>query len=101
MTHSETTRVNDLIALQIGSIQNFARQLTVDSELQKLESILASLKKESAALQQTLKAIPHTPTGRATKAKARSAPRKTSPPSGHKVHHEIFPHVSGDEGNLS
>jgi hypothetical protein len=74
--------------------------LNVDSELQKLEAILAALEKESYALQQTLKAIPHTSVGRAED-NALRVTRETPSKPGHKVHHEIFPHVSGDEGNLS
>jgi len=61
MTHIETTRLNDLIATRIGTIQEFARAMTTDCELQELEALVAELEQATTELKTTLKAIPHHP----------------------------------------
>lgn len=61
MSHIETTRVSDLISLQIGAIQEYAQELNEGLELQQIEAILGSLEGAVAALRETLKAIPHVP----------------------------------------
>lgn len=43
MSHIETMRLNDLIALKIGAIKEFARTMSVDNELQELETLIAEL----------------------------------------------------------
>lgn len=43
MTHLETARVNDLIGLKIGAIQEEAQKLDVTSSLQELEDNLSAL----------------------------------------------------------
>jgi hypothetical protein len=43
MTHVEISRINDLIGLQIGAIQEEAQKLNVDSDLQKIEANIAAL----------------------------------------------------------
>ena len=59
MTHLETTRVNDLIGLKIGVIQEEAQKLDVNSSLQELEVNLSALEKRTADLKVVLEAIPH------------------------------------------
>ena len=59
MTHLETTRVNDLIGLKIGAIQEEAQKLDVNSSLQELEVNLSALEKRTADLKVVLEAIPH------------------------------------------
>jgi len=44
-THVETARINDLIGLQIGAIQEEAQKLNVDSDLQEIEANIAALEK--------------------------------------------------------
>jgi hypothetical protein len=61
MSHIETTRLNDLIALKIGAIKEFAQAMTVDSEVQELEALVAELEDATAELKTTLEAIPHHP----------------------------------------
>lgn len=61
MSHMETTRLNDLIALKIGAIKEFAKSMSVDSELQELEILVAELEGATAELKTTLEAIPHHP----------------------------------------
>lgn len=61
MSHMETTRLNDLIALKIGAIKEFARTMSVDNELQELETLIAELEEATADLKMTLEAIPHHP----------------------------------------
>ncbi len=59
MTHLETARVNDLIGLKIGAIQEEAQKLDVNSALQELEVNLSALEKRTADLKVILEAIPH------------------------------------------
>ena len=59
MTHMETARINELVGLQIGAIQEEAQKLNVDSDLQELEANIAALEKRITALKVSLEAIPH------------------------------------------
>lgn len=59
MSHNETMRLNDLIALKIGAIKEFARTMSVDNELQELETLITELEGATADLKTTLQAIPH------------------------------------------
>jgi hypothetical protein len=61
MSHIETMRLNDLIALKIGAVKEFARTMNVDSELQELETLIAELEQATVELKTTLEAIPHHP----------------------------------------
>jgi len=59
MTHIETARVNEVIGLHIGTIQETAHMLNVNSDLQELETCIATLEKAVADLKESLAAIPH------------------------------------------
>ncbi|ABB32746.1 hypothetical protein GeomeDRAFT_3146 [Geobacter metallireducens RCH3] len=59
MTHIETTRVNEVIGLHIGTIQETAQMLNVNCELQELEAHIATLEQAIADLKESLTAIPH------------------------------------------
>ena len=61
MSHIETTRLNDLIAIRIGAIQEFAEAMTTNCEVQELEALVAELEEATAELKTTLEAIPHHP----------------------------------------
>lgn len=59
MTQIETARINDLLSLQIGAIQEVAQKLDVDSDFRELEANISALEKRTAALKVSLEAIPH------------------------------------------
>ncbi len=59
MTHIETARVNELIGIQIGTIQEEAHNLKANCELQEIEAAVAALEKAITDLKDTLAAIPH------------------------------------------
>lgn len=59
MSQIETTRLNDLIALKIAAIKEFAQSMSVDSKLVELETLIAELEGATAELKTTLQAIPH------------------------------------------
>jgi cell division protein FtsL len=59
MTHIETARVNELIGIQIGIVQQVARSLNMNKELQEIESDIASLEKTIADLKDILAGIAH------------------------------------------
>jgi cell division protein FtsL len=59
MTHFETARVNELIGIQIGIIQQAARNLNMDRELQEIESDIAALESTIADLKSTLAGVAH------------------------------------------
>lgn len=61
MTHIETTRLKDLIAIRIATVQEFAEAMTVDSKVQELEALVTELEQATAELKTTLEAIPHHP----------------------------------------
>jgi len=60
MTHIETARVNELIGIQIGIIQQTARNLNMNRELQEIETDLVALEKTIADLKDTLAGLSHT-----------------------------------------
>jgi polyhydroxyalkanoate synthesis regulator phasin len=59
MTHIETARVNEVIGLHIGIVQEAAHTLKASSELQELEADIATLEKTIADLKDTLAALPY------------------------------------------
>lgn len=59
MTQIETTRINDLLGLQIAAIQEVAQKLDVDSDFRGLEANISALEKRIADLKVSLEAIPH------------------------------------------
>jgi polyhydroxyalkanoate synthesis regulator phasin len=59
MTQIETARINELLALQIGAIQEVAQKLNVDSDFRELEANISALEKRIADLKVSLEAIPH------------------------------------------
>jgi cell division protein FtsL len=59
MTHIETARVNEVIGLQIGIIQEAARKLNMNSELQDLATDITALEKTITDLKDTLAGIAH------------------------------------------
>lgn len=59
MTHIETARVNEVIGLHIGTIQESAQMLNVNCEIQELEAHIATLEQAIADLKESLAAIPH------------------------------------------
>lgn len=61
MSHIETRRLNDLIALKIAAIKELAQTMSVDSKLVELETLIAELEQATAELKTTLEAIPHHP----------------------------------------
>ena len=61
MSHIETTRLKDLIAIRIGAVQEFAQAMTVDRDVKELETLVAELEQATAELKTTLVAIPHHP----------------------------------------
>lgn len=61
MTHIETTRLKDLIALRIGAVQEFAQEMTVNREVKDLVRLVAELEEATAELKTTLEATPHHP----------------------------------------
>lgn len=61
MTHIETARVNEVIGVHIGTIQEAAQMLNVNCDLQELEAHIATLERAVADLKESLAAVPHTP----------------------------------------
>jgi hypothetical protein len=61
MSHIETARLNDLIAIRIAAIQEFAMAMSIDKELQELERLAADHEQATIELKTTLGAIPHHP----------------------------------------
>ena len=59
MTHIETARVNELIGIQIGIVQQTARNLNMNRDLQEIETEIAALEKAIADLKDTLAGIAH------------------------------------------
>jgi len=59
MTHIATSRINELIGVQIGIIQEEAQKLDMNSDLQAIDAGVAALEKAVAALKDTLTSIPH------------------------------------------
>ena len=61
MTHIETSRVNEVLGLQIGKIQECAHELNVGIELQELETRIGALEEAISSLKNLLRAVPHDP----------------------------------------
>jgi hypothetical protein len=59
MTHIETARFNEVIGLQIGSIQETVLKLNENRDLEDLESVVAELEGMIADLKRSLAAVPH------------------------------------------
>ena len=59
MTHIETARYNEVIGLQIGTIQEVVHKLNENRDLEELEAIVAELENGLAALKASLAAVPH------------------------------------------
>ena len=59
MTHIETARVNELIGIQIGIVQQTARNLNMNRELQEIETDIGLLEQTIADLKDTLAGIAH------------------------------------------
>jgi hypothetical protein len=57
--HIETARYNEVIGLQIGSIQEIAHRLNENSDLEVLEGVIAELEGAIADLKGSLAAMPH------------------------------------------
>jgi len=59
MTHIETARYNEVIGLQIGSVQEIAHRLNENRDLEELEAIVSELEGSIADLKASLAAMPH------------------------------------------
>ena len=59
MTRIETSRVNEVIGLQIGTIQEAASRLKESGEIEALEADISALEKTIADLKDTLAALPY------------------------------------------
>jgi hypothetical protein len=59
MTHIETARFNELIGLQIGTIQETVHKLNENRDLEDLESVVAELEGMIADLKRSLSSVPH------------------------------------------
>jgi hypothetical protein len=57
--HIETARYNEVIGLQIGAIQEVAKKLNVNRELEEMENIIVELEGTIDALRGSLAAVPH------------------------------------------
>jgi len=59
MTRIETSRVNEVIGIKIGIIQEAAHRLNAGLELEKLEEEIAVLEKTIEDLKESLAALPY------------------------------------------
>jgi polyhydroxyalkanoate synthesis regulator phasin len=59
MTHIETARFNDVIGLQIGTIQEAAQKLNRGRAVEELETEIAELERTIADLKGSLEGVPH------------------------------------------
>lgn len=59
MTHIETSRVNEMIGINIGKVQQAAQRLTTTMELEELEMQIADLEKAISELKESLMALPY------------------------------------------
>jgi len=59
MTQFQTSRVNELIGIQIGMVQQAARKLRMGDEVQAIEADLRELEKAISALKEVLASVPH------------------------------------------
>ena len=59
MTYIRTARFIEVIGLQIGTIQEIAQKLHVNSSIQELDADITILEKAVSELKGSLAAIPH------------------------------------------
>lgn len=59
MTHFETSRVNEVIGLNIGIIQEAARRLSAALDIEVLENEIVALEKSIEELKRSLAALPY------------------------------------------
>jgi polyhydroxyalkanoate synthesis regulator phasin len=59
MTRIETSRVNEVIGLHIGTVQEAAHKLNAGSDLQELKSEISDLEKTIAELKESLASLPY------------------------------------------
>lgn len=59
MTHFATSRVNELLGLQISKVKELAGLLDPGMDIQNIESNLLELEKAVAELKDYLSALPH------------------------------------------
>ena len=57
MTRIETSRVNEVIGLHIGIVQEASRKLNASSDLEELEADIATLEHAIADLKESLAAL--------------------------------------------
>ena len=57
MTRIETSRVNEVIGLHIGMVQEASRKLNASSDLEELEADIATLEQTIADLKESLAAL--------------------------------------------
>ena len=59
MTHFETSRVNEVIGLNIGIVQEAARRLSAALDIEVLENEIVALEKSIEELKRSLAALPY------------------------------------------
>ena len=59
MTHFETSRVNELIGLQIGKIKELVNLLNPSLDIQEIDSRLTEVEVAVAELRDSLSFLPH------------------------------------------
>jgi uncharacterized 2Fe-2S/4Fe-4S cluster protein (DUF4445 family) len=59
MTHYVTSRVNEMIGIQIGMVQQAARKLQMGNDIEVIEADVAELEKSISALKEILASVPH------------------------------------------
>ena len=59
MTHIETSRVNEVMGIKIGTVQEAAHRLSAVMELEELELGIAELEKCIADLKESLAGLPY------------------------------------------
>jgi len=59
MTRIETSRVNEVIGLQIANVQEAAHKISSDGELETIETEIGALEQAVAELKGSLAALPH------------------------------------------
>ncbi len=59
MAHFETSRVNDMLGLQIGTVQEAAQKLSTEGNIEELEWEIAALEDTISGLKERLESLPH------------------------------------------
>lgn len=59
MTHFETSRVNEVIGINIGIVQEAARRLSASLEIETLEDEIVALEESIEELKRSLAALPY------------------------------------------